>query len=104
MISRINWIASAVFVFFFLVVAVMGFLSSGWRRGDLSKLDEWGLGGRRFGVLITWFLLGCGFYTAYTIIAFPAFVFGAGASCAEVVRRFAFRLTTNRAPNPHPST
>jgi solute:Na+ symporter, SSS family len=79
MISHINWIASAVFVFFFVIVAVMGFLSSRWRRGDLSKLDEWGLGGRRFGILITWFLLGGDFYTAYTIIAVPAFVFGAGA-------------------------
>jgi SSS family solute:Na+ symporter len=79
MIANLNWVATAVFVFFFLVVAVMGFLSSRWRQGDLSKLDEWGLGGRRFGILITWFLLGGDFYTAYTIIAVPAFVFGAGA-------------------------
>jgi SSS family solute:Na+ symporter len=79
MITNLNWTATAVFVFFFLVVAVMGFLSSRWQKGDLSKLDEWGLGGRRFGILITWFLLGGDFYTAYTIIAVPAFVFGAGA-------------------------
>ena len=77
--TNLNWVATGVFVFFFLVVAVMGFLSAHWQRGDLSKLDEWGLGGRRFGVLITWFLLGGDFYTAYTIIAVPAFVYGAGA-------------------------
>ena len=77
--TSLNWVATGVFVFFFLVVAVMGFLSAHWQRGDLNKLDEWGLGGRRFGVLITWFLLGGDFYTAYTIIAVPAFVYGAGA-------------------------
>jgi len=79
MMTQMNWTATTVFVFFFLVVAVMGFLSARWQRGDLSKLDEWGLGGRRFGILVTWFLLGGDFYTAYTIIAVPAFVFGAGA-------------------------
>jgi hypothetical protein len=40
MIAGMNWIAAGVFVFFFLVVAVMGFLSVRWQRGDLSKLDE----------------------------------------------------------------
>jgi solute:Na+ symporter, SSS family len=79
MTGGLNGTATGVFIFFFLLVAALGFLSAHWRRGDLSKLDEWGLGGRRFGVLITWFLLGGDFYTAYTIIAVPAFVFGAGA-------------------------
>ena len=48
--------------------------------GDLSQLTEWGLGGRRFGTLITWFLLGGDLYTAYTFIAVPALMFGAGAT------------------------
>src|SRR6202023_942754 len=43
------------------------------------QLHEWGLGGRRFGTLITWFLLGGDIYTAYTFIAVPALAFGAGA-------------------------
>lgn len=38
-----------------------------------------GLGGRSFGTLITWFLLGGDIYTAYTFIAVPALMFGAGA-------------------------
>src|SRR4051794_41524471 len=42
-------------------------------------LDEWGLGGRSFGSWITWFLLGGDLYTAYTFVAVPALVFGAGA-------------------------
>ena len=41
--------------------------------------DEWGLGGRRFGTLITWFLIGGDLYTAYTFIAVPALAYGAGA-------------------------
>ena len=50
-----------------------------WRRGDLDLLHEWGLGGRRFGTLVTWFLIGGDLYTAYTFIAVPALAFGAGA-------------------------
>jgi SSS family solute:Na+ symporter len=43
-------------------------------------LDEWGLGGRNFGTWVTWFLLGGDLYTAYTFVAVPALVFGAGAA------------------------
>ena len=42
-------------------------------------LHEWGLGGRRFGTIVTWFLVGGDLYTAYTFIAVPALAFGAGA-------------------------
>jgi SSS family solute:Na+ symporter len=42
-------------------------------------LSEWGLGGRRFGSLVTWFLLGGDLYTAYTFVAVPALVFAKGA-------------------------
>jgi solute:Na+ symporter, SSS family len=68
-----------VFVGLFLVVTGLGFAAARWRRGDLDQLHEWGLGGRRFGTLVTWFLLGGDLYTAYTFIAVPALVFGAGA-------------------------
>src|SRR6185295_13102383 len=49
------------------------------RPGDLLHLDEWGLGGRKFGSWITWFLVGGDLYTAYTFVAVPALMFGAGA-------------------------
>src|SRR5665213_2194894 len=75
----IDWVAVAVFVALFLLVTVLGFYAARWRRGDLTQLDEWGLGGRRFGTVIVWFLLGGDLYTAYTFIAVPALVFGAGA-------------------------
>ncbi|CAA2102227.1 Monocarboxylate transport permease protein [Variovorax paradoxus] len=81
--GQINWTALSVFVFFFLLVTVMGFWASRWQSGGASSkgahLDEWGLGGRNFGTWITWFLVGGDFYTAYTVIAVPALVYAVGA-------------------------
>ncbi|HET6872997.1 MAG TPA: sodium:solute symporter, partial [Sporolactobacillaceae bacterium] len=54
-----------------MFVTVLGFYAARWRKGDLTQLDEWGLGGRRFGTVVTWFLLGGDLYTAYTFIAVP---------------------------------
>ena len=43
--SDISWVELAVFLFFFLLVTVMGFMASRWRRASaLDNLDEWGLG------------------------------------------------------------
>jgi SSS family solute:Na+ symporter len=70
-----------VFGVLFLIVSVMGFVAARWRRPTtMQSLDEWGLGGRSFGSWITWFLLGGDLYTAYTFVAVPALVFGAGAA------------------------
>jgi len=74
-----NATAITIFGVLFLLVTGLGFIASRWRRGDLNALDEWGLGGRRFGTIVTWFLLGGDLYTAYTFIAVPALMFGAGA-------------------------
>ena len=74
-----NGIAIAVFVLLFLLVTWLGFIAARWRKGDLDLLHEWGLGGRRFGTFVTWFLLGGDLYTAYTFIAVPALMYGAGA-------------------------
>ena len=75
----VNWIALSIFVLLFGFISWLGFAAARWRRGDLDLLHEWGLGGRRFGTVITWFLLGGDLYTAYTFIAVPALAFGAGA-------------------------
>jgi SSS family solute:Na+ symporter len=78
--SEVNPAALAVFLFFFVLVTVMGFIAARWRRPQtLAHLDEWGLGGRQFGTWITWFLIGGDFYTAYTVIAVPALVYSVGA-------------------------
>ena len=71
--------ATIVFVVLFLFVTWLGFIAARWRKADLNLLHEWGLGGRRFGTVVTWFLLGGDLYTAYTFIAVPALVFGKGA-------------------------
>jgi len=70
-----------VFTLLFLLVSGMGFVAARWRAPqDMAHLDEWGLGGRSFGGWITWFLVGGDLYTAYTFVAVPALMFGAGAA------------------------
>jgi SSS family solute:Na+ symporter len=75
----VNWVALSVFVLLFGFITWLGFAAARWRKGDLDQLHEWGLGGRRFGTVVTWFLVGGDLYTAYTFIAVPALAFGAGA-------------------------
>jgi SSS family solute:Na+ symporter len=73
-------VALAVFCVFFLFVTLAGFWAVRWRRplAGMHTLEEWGLAGRSFGTWITWFLLGGDLYTAYTVIAVPAALYGAG--------------------------
>src|SRR5689334_9624126 len=78
--TGVNGVALAVLVVLFLLVTVMGFWATRWRRAEsMESLDEWGLGGRRFGTWVTWFLLGGDLYTAYTFVAVPAAMFALGA-------------------------
>ncbi len=79
MFEHLNVVAASVFIFFFALVTILGFVASRWRAADLGNIHEWGLGGRRFGPWITWFLLGGDLYTAYTVIAIPAVVYAIGA-------------------------
>jgi len=80
MTGGVNVVALTVLIVMFVIVAVMGFWASRWRRPtSMESLDEWGLGGRSFGTWVTWFLLGGDLYTAYTFIAVPAAMFSAGA-------------------------
>jgi SSS family solute:Na+ symporter len=78
-VQEVNWVALIIFVALFGFISWLGFAAAHWRKGDLDQLHEWGLGGRRFGTLITWFLIGGDIYTAYTFIAVPALAYGAGA-------------------------
>ncbi|MDQ2882077.1 MAG: sodium:solute symporter [Actinomycetota bacterium] len=75
-----RWTELVVFVVLFVLVTGLGFYAARWQRaGTLDHLDEWGLGGRKFGSWVTWFLIGGDLYTAYTFVAVPALIFGAGA-------------------------
>jgi SSS family solute:Na+ symporter len=77
---KIDWIALTILIVLFAIVTVMGFLAARWRRPkDLASLHEWGLGGKSFGTITTWFLLGGDLYTAYTFIAVPAAMWATGA-------------------------
>lgn len=78
-LTPVDPVAMTIFIAFFVLVTVVGFFAARWKRGDLTQLHEWGLGGRQFGVLISWFLVGGDFYTAYTVIAVPALVYSVGA-------------------------
>jgi SSS family solute:Na+ symporter len=71
--------AFVVFSIIFAGVSVLGFAASRWGSGDRTSLEEWGLAGRGFGTVVSWFLLGGDLYTAYTFVALPAFLYGAGA-------------------------
>lgn len=78
--SDVSAIAFSVFLFFFLLVTVLGFAASRWRKAQsLDNLDEWGLGGRGFGTFIAWFLIGGDLYTAYTFVAVPALLYAGSA-------------------------
>jgi len=79
-VSNVNWVTFTIVLALFCVVTLVGFAAARWRRAEnMMHLHEWGLGGRNFGTFIAWFLLGGDLYTAYTFIAVPAAVFGAGA-------------------------
>ncbi|HEX3968158.1 MAG TPA: sodium:solute symporter [Edaphobacter sp.] len=78
---QLHTTALVVFCFFFALVTLAGFWAARWRRpkAGMGSLEEWGLAGRSFGTWITWFLIGGDLYTAYTVIAVPALLYGSGA-------------------------
>jgi SSS family solute:Na+ symporter len=79
--TTLHPVALAIFCAAFLFVTLAGFWAVRWRRpaAGMHSLEEWGLAGRNFGTWITWFLMGGDLYTAYTVIAVPAALYGAGA-------------------------
>lgn len=74
-----NSVTLGVFFAILAAVAILGFSASRWRQPETHQLDEWGLGGRSFGTIVSWFLLGGELYTAYVFIAIPALIFTSGA-------------------------
>ena len=71
--------SSIILIVLVLAVTVLGFAAARWRpAGSLANMDEWALGGRSFGTVISWFLIGGDLYTAYTFIAVPALAYAAG--------------------------
>jgi SSS family solute:Na+ symporter len=70
----------AVLIALLMVVLALGFRAARWRQtSSVRGLEEWGLGGRSFGPVLTWFLVSGDLYTAYTFVALPALVYAVGA-------------------------
>lgn len=74
-----NWPMVLIFTLVLLGVSSLGFWAARWTPGDLTRLQEWGIAGRRFGTIVSWFLLGGDIYTAYSFMAVPGLIFSAGA-------------------------
>ena len=72
MFDHLNVVAASVFVFFFALVTVLGFVAARWKAARPRAISSNGASaGERFGTWMTWFLLGGDLYTAYTVIADP---------------------------------
>ncbi|MEM0138078.1 MAG: sodium:solute symporter family protein [Thermoplasmata archaeon] len=67
-------------IFFTLIglTIVVSFLGAKWRKADFSKISEWSIGGRKFGTIVVWFLMGGDIYTAYALISVPGGAYGMG--------------------------
>jgi len=77
----VRWTELVIFTLLFAVVTGLGFYAAHWKAGGrLDRLEDWGLARRRFGSWISWFLIGGDLFTAYSFVAVPALMFGAGAS------------------------
>ena len=66
----------AVFFSLVIIVIIVSFLGAKWRAADFSKISEWSIGGRKFGTVIVWFLMGGDIYTAYSLMAIPGGAYG----------------------------
>jgi solute:Na+ symporter, SSS family len=73
-------LATLAFIAVLGVTSALAF-SARWfhRRDVLPHLEGWALGDRRFGTVVTWFLLGGSIFTAYTFAAVPGLAYGTGA-------------------------
>jgi len=79
MITAAGYELLITFIVLFIVFAIVGFMGRSFRRGDITQLHEWGLGGRKLGTALQFFLQGADWFTAYSILAIPSAVFALGA-------------------------
>lgn len=62
-----------------LIVVIVGFLA-GSNKASRSSIEEWSVGGRSFGGLLVWFLVGADIYTAYTFLGLTGYGYSLGAA------------------------
>ncbi|ANC75643.1 symporter [Fictibacillus phosphorivorans] len=73
-----NLTALSITIFVILTVVLIGFLA-GRDKATRSSVEEWSVGGRRFGGLLVWFLVGADLYTAYTFLGLTSTAYTAGS-------------------------
>src|SRR6478735_5279716 len=61
-----------------LVVIAIGFIA-GRDKSSRSSVEEWAVGGRRFGSLLVWLLVGADLYTAYTFLGLTSTAYQGGS-------------------------
>jgi solute:Na+ symporter, SSS family len=80
-VATVEWTQAAVITACFVLITFVGLYAGRWHKSkqEGNELDEWALGGRSFGGILTWFLQGGSVYTVYSFVAVPALVYGQGA-------------------------
>ncbi|MGP1909618.1 sodium:solute symporter family protein [Metabacillus sp. JX24] len=73
-----NTTALGITICIILTVVLIGFLA-GRDKSSRSSVEEWSVGGRKFGGLLVWFLVGADLYTAYTFLGLTSTAFQAGS-------------------------
>ncbi|AHV96936.1 sodium:solute symporter family protein [Paenibacillus sabinae] len=61
-----------------LAVIFVGFLA-GRDKAARSSIEQWSVGGRNFGGLLVWFLIGADLYTAYAFLGMTGYAYSFGA-------------------------
>lgn len=64
--------------FIIITVVLIGFLA-GRDKSSRSSVEEWSVGGRRFGGLLVWLLVGADLYTAYTFLGLTSTAYQGGS-------------------------
>ncbi len=73
-----NLTALLITSFIVLSVVLIGFIA-GRDKASRSSVEEWSVGGRRFGALLVWLLIGADLYTAYTFLGLTSTAYSAGS-------------------------
>lgn len=73
-----NLTALLITSFIVLTVVLIGFIA-GRDKKNRSSVEEWSVGGRRFGPLLVWLLVGADLYTAYTFLGLTSTAYSSGS-------------------------
>ncbi|MEH7343528.1 sodium:solute symporter [Bacillus sp. JJ1532] len=79
-----NLTALLITSFIVLSVILIGFIA-GRDKASRSSVEEWSVGGRRFGPLLVWLLVGADLYTAYTFLGLTSQAYSSGSIAFFVI-------------------